>query len=57
MESSLVNAVVIIATGSAIIKFALFEWESIIHAWLRVRKLERPTNSARCRKTSIRSEP
>jgi hypothetical protein len=52
MESSLLNAVVVIATSSAIIKFALFEWEGIIHAWSRVRKQQRPTSFGRRHRTS-----
>lgn len=38
MESLFINAVVVIATGAAVIKFALFEWEGILQAWIRVTK-------------------
>lgn len=38
MESSLVNAVVIIAAGASVIKFALSEFEGIAQAWRRVRE-------------------
>ena len=38
METTLVNAVVIIATGAAVIKFAFFEWEGITRAWRRVHR-------------------
>jgi hypothetical protein len=34
-EALFINAVVVIATGTAVIKFALFEWEEITHAWRR----------------------
>jgi len=36
MEHSLLSAVVIIASGSALMRFALFEWEGIADAWSRV---------------------
>jgi hypothetical protein len=35
METTFVNALVYIATGAAVIKFALFEWEGILEAWRR----------------------
>jgi len=35
MEAAFLNAVVVIATGAAVIKFALFEWESVVQAWRR----------------------
>ncbi len=35
METTFVNAVVYIATGAAVIKFALFEWEGVRQAWRR----------------------
>ena len=47
MENPLLNIVAAIATGSAVIKFALFEWESIVDAWTRVHKHKRPANVAR----------
>jgi hypothetical protein len=50
METSLLNAVVIIAAGASVIKFALFEWEGIAQAWRRVRHIEkRKPNSRRKR--------
>ena len=36
METTFINAVVYIATGAAVIKFALFEWEGILRSWRRV---------------------
>ena len=30
-----------IAAISAIIKFALFEWEGVVHAWMRVKDLRK----------------
>jgi hypothetical protein len=36
MESTLQNAIILIATLAALIRFALLEWESIVHAWDRV---------------------
>ena len=36
MEATLQNAVIFIATLSALIRFALLEWEGIVHAWRRV---------------------
>jgi hypothetical protein len=50
MESPFLNAVVMIATGAAVIKFALFEWEGIVHAWIRVTRLRR-------RKQPVRGRP
>ena len=41
MEAPFLNAVVIIATGAAVIKFALLEWEGIVHAWNRATRLRR----------------
>jgi len=38
MEVPLINAFILIATGSAVIKLALIEWEGIVHAWLRLRE-------------------
>jgi hypothetical protein len=38
MEAVLINAVVYIATGAALIKFALFEWEGVVRMWTRVSK-------------------
>jgi hypothetical protein len=46
MEAPLLNAVVIIATSSAVIKFALFEWEGIVYAWSRVSKQSRRARGA-----------
>jgi hypothetical protein len=50
MEVSLLNAIVVIATGSAVIKFALFELEGVIHACSRIRQQKRPKRYARRRK-------
>jgi len=36
MEATILNAVVVIAAGAAVIRFALFEWEGIVRAWTRV---------------------
>lgn len=36
MESTLQNAIILIATLAALIRFALLEWEGIVHAWSRV---------------------
>jgi hypothetical protein len=41
MEAPFLNAVVMIATGAAVVKFALFEWEGLVHAWNRVTRLKR----------------
>ncbi len=38
MEAVFINAVVYIATGAAVIKFALFEWEGVVRTWARVSK-------------------
>ncbi len=38
METVFINAVVYVATGAAVIKFALFEWEGVVRAWTRVSK-------------------
>lgn len=47
METSLLNAVVIIAAGASVIKFALFEWEGIAQAWRRVRPTARRKRAPR----------
>lgn len=41
MEASFLNAVVVIATGAAVIKFALFEWEGVVRVWMRVSRSRR----------------
>ncbi len=41
MESRFVSALVLIATGAAVIKYALFEWEGIMQAWTRVTRFGR----------------
>jgi hypothetical protein len=41
MEAIFINAVVYIATGAAVIKFALFEWEGVVQVWTRVSKTKR----------------
>lgn len=38
MEAVFINAVVYIATGAVVIKFALFEWEGVVRVWTRVSK-------------------
>lgn len=40
METVFINAVVYIATGAAVIKFALFEWEGVVRVWTRVSKMK-----------------
>jgi hypothetical protein len=37
METTFVNALVFIATGAAVVKFALLECEGILKLWRRVR--------------------
>lgn len=51
MEAPFLNAVVMIAAGAAVIRFALFEWEEIVHAWMRVTrsKKRRRTTGGRLR--------
>lgn len=39
MERLLLNSIVIIATGAAVIKFAMLEWEGIAHTWARIARL------------------
>jgi hypothetical protein len=46
MEIPFLKAVVMIATGAAVIKFALFEWEGIVQAWMRVTRLKRRRKTA-----------
>jgi len=41
MEATFVNVVVMIATGAAVIKLALFEWEGVVRMWMRVSKSKR----------------
>jgi hypothetical protein len=36
MEAALQNPIILIATFAALIRFALLEWEGIVHAWSRV---------------------
>jgi hypothetical protein len=50
METSLLNAVVIIAAGASVIKFALFEFEGIAQAWRRVRQPEKRKRKSRRRR-------
>ncbi len=38
MEQAFLTAVVMIATLAAVVKFALFEWEGVVHAWMRVKE-------------------
>ena len=47
MEAPFLNAVVMIATGAAVIKFALFEWEGVARAWRRVRGPRKSRPAAR----------
>jgi len=48
IEGVFINAVVMITTGAAVIKFALFEWEGLLQAWRRVsaRRKRRETASS-----------
>jgi hypothetical protein len=55
MEASLLNAVVIIAAGASVIKFALFEFEGIAQAWRRVREPKRKAASRRKRRAPKRA--
>jgi len=48
MEATLINAVFLIATSAAVVKFALFEWEGVLRAWTRVSK------SMACRRSTER---
>jgi hypothetical protein len=41
MEATLLNAIIFIATLAALIRFALLEWEGILHAWSRVARATR----------------
>lgn len=41
MEAAIVNAVILIATVAAAIKFVLVEWEAILEAWTRVKAKSR----------------
>ena len=50
MEATLVNAVLIIAAGASVIKFALFEWEGVAQAWRRVRRPRKSKGVARRRR-------
>jgi hypothetical protein len=43
MEQAFVTAVLMIAALAAVIKFALFEWEGVVHAWMRVKELRKHT--------------
>jgi hypothetical protein len=54
MESSLLNAVVIIAAGASLIKFALFEFEGIAQAWRRVREPQRRKPVSRRKRRAAR---
>ena len=49
METTFINAVVYIATGAAVIKFALFEWEGVVRVWTRVSKTKGHRRAARRR--------
>lgn len=55
METSLVKAVVIIAAGASVIKFALFEWEGIAQAWRRVREPQRRKSVTRRKQRAPKS--
>jgi hypothetical protein len=44
MERAFFTAVLTIATAAAVIKFALFEWEGVVHAWTRIKKLRKRSN-------------
>ncbi len=39
MEAALRNAIILIATVAALIRFALLEWEGIMHAWTRATRV------------------
>jgi hypothetical protein len=41
MEIPLIDAFILIATGSAVVKLLLIEWEGIVHAWSRLRERSR----------------
>ena len=43
MEQALFTVVMMIAAVAAVIRFALFEWEGVVHAWTRVKELSKPT--------------
>lgn len=45
MEQVFFTAVLMIAAIAAIIKFALFEWEGVVHAWMRVKDLRKHTRA------------
>lgn len=47
MDAAFINAVVYIATGAAVIKFALFEWEGALRVWTRVSKSKARRRSTR----------
>jgi len=46
MEATLQNAIIFIATAAALIRFALLEWESVVHAWKRVNQSKRNRKGA-----------
>jgi hypothetical protein len=48
-EGTFLNAVVMIATGAAVIKFAMYEWQSILEAWSRVTGPKRRRNFLKTR--------
>ena len=47
MEQAFFISVVTIATIAAVIRFALLEWEGIVHAWMRVKELRKRTRITR----------
>jgi hypothetical protein len=47
METVFISAVVYIATGAAVIKYALFEWEGVVRVWTRVSKSTARNRSAK----------
>jgi hypothetical protein len=49
METVFINAVVYVATGAAVIKFALFEWEGVVRVWTRVSKAKGRRGTSRRR--------
>ena len=51
MEATFLNAVIVIAAGASVVKFALFEWEGVVQAWRHVRRLRRSTQVARRRRS------
>jgi hypothetical protein len=47
LEGVFFDAVTIIAAGGAVIKFALYEWESVLLTWRRVTAVHKSRESIR----------